>query len=52
MTSATAPRDKNGYQASAWHFAALIAGNVALALGVGRVTQQTTGWAVSRMDCT
>ena len=26
MTSATAPRDKNGYQASAWHFAALIAG--------------------------
>ena len=43
MTSATAPRDKNGYQASAWHFAALIAGNVALALGPWLVRLADTG---------
>lgn len=40
-TSTTA--DKNGFQASAWHFAALIAGNVALALGPWLVRLADTG---------
>lgn len=40
-TSTTA--DKNGFQAGAWHFAALIAGNVALALGPWLVRLADTG---------
>lgn len=40
-TSTTA--DKNGFQANAWHFAALIAGNVALALGPWLVRLSDTG---------
>ena len=40
-TSSTA--DKNGFQAGAWHFAALIAGNVALALGPWLVRLADTG---------
>ncbi len=35
MASATEPTDKKEYRAGAWHLAALIAGNVALALGPG-----------------
>ncbi|MBX7458142.1 DMT family transporter [Qipengyuania sp. 1NDH17] len=40
-TSTTA--DKNGFQAGAWHFAALIAGNIALALGPWLVRLADTG---------
>ena len=40
-TSITA--DKNGFQAGAWHFAALIAGNIALALGPWLVRLADTG---------
>ncbi|QYJ07873.1 DMT family transporter [Qipengyuania flava] len=43
MSSATATPDKNGFQASAWHFAALLAGNVALALGPWLVRLSDTG---------
>ena len=43
MTSATASPDKNGFQASAWHFAALLAGNFALALGPWLVRLADTG---------
>lgn len=43
MSSATATPDKNGFQAGAWHFAALIAGNVALALGPWLVRLADTG---------
>ncbi|WP_370032637.1 DMT family transporter [Qipengyuania mesophila] len=43
MDRATAPPDKNGFQAGAWHFAALIAGNVALALGPWLVRLADTG---------
>ena len=35
--------DKNGFQPGAWHFAALIAGNVALALGPWLVRLADTG---------
>jgi drug/metabolite transporter (DMT)-like permease len=43
MGSATATPDKNGFQPGAWHFAALIAGNVALALGPWLVRLADTG---------
>jgi drug/metabolite transporter (DMT)-like permease len=43
MGSATATPDKNGFQASAWHFAALVAGNIALALGPWLVRLSDTG---------
>ncbi|MEX0341809.1 MAG: DMT family transporter [Erythrobacter sp.] len=43
MGSATATPDKNGFQAGAWHFAALLAGNVALALGPWLVRLAHTG---------
>ncbi len=43
MSSATMPPDKNGFQASAWHFVALIAGNVALALGPWLVRLSDSG---------
>jgi len=43
MGSATATPDKNGFQASAWHFAALVAGNIALALGPWLVRLADTG---------
>ena len=43
MASAMTPQDKNGYQASAWHFAALVAGNIALALGPWLVRLSDTG---------
>tara|TARA_R110000751_G_scaffold2018_11_gene9179 strand:+ start:5044 stop:5949 length:906 start_codon:yes stop_codon:yes gene_type:complete len=43
MGSATATADKNGFQASAWHFAALVAGNIALALGPWLVRLSDTG---------
>ncbi len=43
MGSATATTDKNGFQASAWHFAALIAGNMALAVGPWLVRLADTG---------
>ncbi len=43
MNSATASADKNGYQAGAWHFAALITGNIVLALGPWFVRLADTG---------
>ncbi|WP_417322655.1 DMT family transporter [Erythrobacter aureus] len=43
MSSATTAPDKNGFQTSAWHFAALIAGNIALALGPWLVRLSDTG---------
>ena len=43
MGEASTTADKNGYQASAWHFAALVAGNVALALGPWLVRLSDTG---------
>ena len=43
MASAMTPQDKNGFQASAWHFAALLAGNAALALGPWLVRLSDTG---------
>ena len=43
MASAMTPQDKNGYHASAWHFAALVAGNIALALGPWLVRLSDTG---------
>ncbi|WP_435198771.1 DMT family transporter [Qipengyuania sp. 902] len=43
MERATVTADKNGYQPSAWHFAALIAGNAALALGPWLVRLADTG---------
>lgn len=43
MSSATATPDKNGFQAGAWHFAALLAGNMALALGPWLVRLSDTG---------
>lgn len=43
MDRATATPDKNGFQVGAWHFAALISGNVALALGPWLVRLADTG---------
>lgn len=43
MASATHPDDKKAYQAGAWHLAALIGGNVALALGPWLVRLTDTG---------
>lgn len=43
MTGATSTADKNGFQASAWHFAALLAGNAALAIGPWFVRLADTG---------
>ena len=43
MGDTTARTDNNGFQAGAWHFAALIAGNVALALGPWLVRLSDTG---------
>jgi drug/metabolite transporter (DMT)-like permease len=43
MGETSASADKNGFQAGAWHFAALIAGNVALALGPWLVRLADTG---------
>jgi drug/metabolite transporter (DMT)-like permease len=43
MERATVTDDKNGYQPGAWHFAALIAGNAALALGPWLVRLADTG---------
>lgn len=43
MDSATGPGDKNAYQASAWHLAALLGGNVALALGPWLVRLSDSG---------
>lgn len=43
MTGATAGADKNGYQANAWHFAALLGGNAALAFGPWLVRLADTG---------
>jgi drug/metabolite transporter (DMT)-like permease len=43
MASATRTGDKNGFQADAWHLAALIGGNVALALGPWLVRLTDTG---------
>ena len=43
MSEATETADKNSYQASAWHFAALIVGNMALALGPWFVRLADTG---------
>jgi len=43
MTSATEAADKKAYHASAWHLAALLGGNVALALGPWLVRLVDTG---------
>jgi drug/metabolite transporter (DMT)-like permease len=43
MSQASAAPDKNDFQASAWHFAALMAGNMALALGPWLVRLSDTG---------
>ena len=43
MTGATSSADKNGFQANAWHFAALLAGNAALAIGPWFVRLADTG---------
>ena len=43
MSKATETADKNSYQASGWHFAALIVGNMALALGPWFVRLADTG---------
>ncbi len=43
MDRATASPDKNGFQAGAWHYAALIGGNLALALGPWLVRLADTG---------
>ncbi|MBX7483857.1 DMT family transporter [Qipengyuania qiaonensis] len=43
MDQTTAAPDKNAFQAGAWHFAALIAGNMALALGPWLVRLADTG---------
>jgi drug/metabolite transporter (DMT)-like permease len=43
MDSATAPAEKKAYQASAWHLAALLGGNVALSLGPWLVRLTDTG---------
>lgn len=43
MTSATEPPDKKPYPASAWHLAALLGGNAALALGPWLVRLTDTG---------
>lgn len=43
MSEATKSADKNSYQASGWHFAALIVGNMALALGPWFVRLADTG---------
>jgi drug/metabolite transporter (DMT)-like permease len=43
MTSATDTADKNRFVPSAWHFAALLAGNAALALGPWLVRLSDTG---------
>ena len=43
MGETSTAADKNGFQAGAWHFAALIAGNVALALGPWLVRLADTG---------
>ena len=43
MDETSSRPDKNGFQASAWHFAALLAGNAALALGPWLVRLSDTG---------
>ena len=43
MTEATTTPDNNAYQANAWHFVALIAGNMALAFGPLLVRLSDTG---------
>ncbi|MFA6219120.1 MAG: DMT family transporter [Erythrobacter sp.] len=43
MGSATATPDKNGFQPGAWHFAALLTGNAALAIGPWFVRLADTG---------
>lgn len=43
MASATDPRDKKGLAPGAWHFAALLGGNAALALGPWLVRLTDTG---------
>ncbi|TMM47358.1 DMT family transporter [Qipengyuania marisflavi] len=43
MTSTTPAPDKNAFQPGAWHFAALLGGNVALALGPWLVRLADTG---------
>ena len=43
MTGTTTAAHKNGYQAGPWHFAALLAGNAALALGPWLVRLADTG---------
>ncbi len=43
MNEATSAADKNGFQANAWHFAALLGGNAALALGPWLVRLADTG---------
>ena len=43
MEGATVSPDKNGFQAGAWHLAALLAGNAALALGPWLVRLADTG---------
>lgn len=43
MVSATAARGKKRFQASAWHFAALLGGNLALSLGPWLVRLADTG---------
>lgn len=43
MSETSASHDNNAYQANAWHFAALIAGNVALAMGAWLVRLADTG---------
>jgi drug/metabolite transporter (DMT)-like permease len=47
MASATDPRDKKGLAPSAWHFAALLGGNAALALGPWLVRLTDTGPAAA-----
>ena len=43
MSETSTSADKNGFQASAWHFVALLAGNFALALGPWLVRLSDTG---------
>ena len=43
MSETSAQADKNGFQPGAWHFAALLAGNFALALGPWLVRLADTG---------
>ncbi len=43
MNETSIPSDKNGFQANAWHFAALLGGNAALAFGPWLVRLSDTG---------